>query len=89
MVANGQQVRVSYDRTGDGTWERTETYQYFATDPVPGYEHYTQARGLKSSTGTHGNLVNGRVRVEVWNAIGHGPSTLGTGDRSVLTIPFS
>lgn len=44
-VANGQQVRVSYDRTGDGTWDRTETYNYFATDPAPGFEHYTQARG--------------------------------------------
>lgn len=87
-VANGQQVRVSYDRTGDGSWERTETYQYFATDPVPGYEHYTQARGLKSATGSHGNLVNGKVRVEVWNAIGNGPSTLGTGNQSAVRIPF-
>ncbi|WP_399014841.1 glycoside hydrolase family 16 protein [Streptomyces sp. FIT100] len=87
-VANGQQVRVSYDRTGDGSWERTETYHYFATDPVAGYEHYTQARGLQSATGTHGNLTNGRVRVEVWNAIGNGSSTLGTGNQSVVRIPF-
>ncbi|MFF3320854.1 glycoside hydrolase family 16 protein [Streptomyces sp. NPDC002889] len=87
-VANGQQVRVSYDHTGDGTWDRTETYQYFATDPVAGYEHYTQARGLRSATGTHGNLTNGRVRVEVWSAIGNGPSTLGIGNQSVVRIPF-
>ncbi|MEV7682842.1 glycoside hydrolase family 16 protein [Streptomyces sp. NPDC088341] len=87
-VGNGQQVRVSYDRTGDGTWDRTETYVYFATDPVPGYEHYTQTSGLKSATGTHGNLVNGKVRVEVWNAIGNGTSTLGTGNQSVVRIPF-
>ncbi|MBC9716087.1 family 16 glycosylhydrolase [Streptomyces sp. TRM66268-LWL] len=87
-VANGQQVRVSYDRTGDGSWERTETYHYFATDPVPGYEHYTQARGLKSQTGAHGTMTNGRVRVEVWNAIGNGPSTLGIGNQSRLTVPI-
>ncbi|WP_208106983.1 glycoside hydrolase family 16 protein [Streptomyces sp. GC420] len=87
-VANGQQVRISYDRTGDGTWDRTETYNYFATDPVPGYEHYTQSTGLKSSTGSHGNLTNGKVRVEVWNAIGNGSSTVGTGNQSYVRIPF-
>ncbi|WP_373287112.1 glycoside hydrolase family 16 protein [Wenjunlia tyrosinilytica] len=88
-VGNGQQVRVSYDLTGDGSWDRTETYNYFATDPVTGYEHYTQSRGLKSSTGSLGNLVNGKVRVEVWNAIGNGPSTVGVGNQSVVDIPFS
>ncbi|MGP3952431.1 glycoside hydrolase family 16 protein [Streptomyces sp. 7N604] len=88
-VANGQQVRVSYDRTGDGTWDRTETYHYFATDPVSGYEHYTQAKGLKSATGSHGDLVNGKVRVEVWSAIGSGSSTLGTGNQSVVGIPYA
>ncbi|GBQ01639.1 1,3-beta-glucanase [Streptomyces spongiicola] len=87
-VANGQQIRVSYDRTGDGTWDRTETYHYFATDPVPGYEHYTQTRGLRSATGTHGDLRNGRVRIEVWNAIGSGASTLGAGNQSFVRIPF-
>jgi beta-glucanase (GH16 family) len=87
-VANGQQVRISYDRTGNGVWDRTETYHYFATDPLPGYEHYTHARGLRASTGSHGNLVNGRVRVEVWNAIGNGPSTVGIGNQSRITIPY-
>ncbi|MFI7277285.1 glycoside hydrolase family 16 protein [Streptomyces sp. NPDC049879] len=87
-VGNGQQVRVSYDRTGDGSWDRTETYHYFATDPVPGYEHYRQTAGLRASTGSHGDLVNGRVRVEVWNAIGNGTSTVGIGNQSVITIPF-
>ncbi|MFJ6573017.1 glycoside hydrolase family 16 protein [Streptomyces sp. NPDC091292] len=88
-IANAQQARVSYDLTGDGSWDRTETYNYFATDPVPGYEHYTQAKGLKSATGSLGNMSNGKVRVEVWNAIGNGSSTLGTGNQSQVTIPFS
>src|SRR5262245_12994601 len=54
-VGNGTQVRISYDLTGNGSWDRLETYHYFATDPVPGFEHYTQAAGLASTTGTPGN----------------------------------
>ncbi|MEV4186716.1 hypothetical protein AB0J28_35360, partial [Streptosporangium canum] len=87
-VANGVQARVSYDLTGDGSWDRVETYRYFATDPVAGWEHYTQAAGLQSSSGTLGNLSGGRVRVEIWNAIGGGTTALGTGDRSLVRLPF-
>jgi hypothetical protein len=83
------QVRLSYDLTGNGSWERVETYRYFATDPVPGYEHYTQAAGLQSSSGTLGNLANVTVKVEVWSAIGGSPSTLGLGNLSVVTRPYS
>src|SRR5690606_27281483 len=86
-VGLGQQARVSYDLTGDGDFERTETYHYFATDPVTGWEEYTQARGLKAATGTPGDLKGGTVRLEVWSAIGNGTSQLRTGtDRSVLVI---
>jgi hypothetical protein len=88
-AGNGTQVRVSYDLTGDGSYDRIETYRYFATDPVPGYEHYTNATGLLSSSGALGNLTNGRVRVEVWNAIGGGASSLGTGNQSMVKLPYS
>ncbi|RPK88706.1 hypothetical protein EES46_16820 [Streptomyces sp. ADI98-10] len=89
-VGYAQQARVSYDLTGDGTFERVETFRYFATDPVPGWEDYTSARqGLHSATGTLGDLDGGTVRVEVWNALGNGPSTLQVGRGSVLTIPFA
>ncbi|WP_372495095.1 glycosyl hydrolase [Micromonospora phytophila] len=88
-VGNGVQVRVSYDLTGNGGWERVETYRYFATDPVPGYEHYTQNSGLLSATGALGALANGTVRVEVWSAIGANPTTLGIGDRSVVRLPYT
>lgn len=88
-VGLGQQARVSYDLTGDGTFERTETYHYFATDPVAGWEEYSQARGLKATTGALGDLRGGTVRLEVWSAIGNGTSRLQTGtDRSVLVIPY-
>ncbi len=89
-VALGQQARVSYDLTGDGTFERTETYHYFATDPVAGWEEYNQTRGLKSAAGTLGDLRGGMVRLEVWAAIGDGTARLQTGtDRSVLVIPYA
>jgi len=88
-VGNATQVRVSYDLTGNGGFERVETYRYFATDPVTGYEHYTQAAGLGSATGALGNLSNGTVRVEVWSAIGNGPTTLGVGNQSVLRLPYA
>lgn len=86
-IGNGTRVSVQYDLTGDGTWDRVEVYRYFATDPLPGAERYTQAVGLDRVTGTLGDLRGGTVRVAVWNAIGSGPSTLDTGD-SVLELPF-
>ncbi|WDZ82606.1 beta-1,3-glucanase family protein [Micromonospora cathayae] len=88
-VGNGVQARVSYDLTGDGTYDRVETYHYFATDPVPGFETYRHTQGLRSATGTLGNLVGGTVRVEVWNAIGGAASTVGVGDRSTVTLPYA
>lgn len=87
-VGNGVQARVSYDLTGDGTFDRVETYHYFATDPVPGFETYRHTQGLRATSGTLGDLANGTVRIEVWNAIGRAPSVLGIGDRSTVTLPF-
>lgn len=89
-VGLGQQARVSYDLTGDGSFDRTETFRYFATDPVAGWEEYTQAQGVRETTGAPGNLDGGTVRLEVWSAIGNGTTELRTGtDRSVLVIPYS
>lgn len=89
-VGLGQQARISYDFTGDGTFDRTETYQYFATDPVTGWEEYAHSRGLRSATGSFGDLKGGTVRLEVWGAIGNGTSRLQTGtSTSVVVIPFS
>ncbi|MEV5014303.1 glycosyl hydrolase [Streptomyces sp. NPDC053780] len=88
-VGLGQQARISYDLTGDGSFERTETYRYFATDPVTGWETYGESSGLKSATGPLGNLTGGTVRLEVWSAIGNAPAKLRTGTAdSTLTIPF-
>ncbi|WP_354644764.1 glycosyl hydrolase [Kitasatospora camelliae] len=88
-VGNATQLRLSYDCTGDGNWNRVETYHYYATDPVPGWEHYTQTAGLASATGTPCELVNGTVKAEIWNALGNAPTTLGTGNGSVLNLPYT
>ncbi|WP_210728062.1 hypothetical protein [Cellulomonas septica] len=87
VVGNGTRVSVSYDLTGDGTWDRVEVYRYFATDPVPGVERYTEAVGADRVTGTLGRLTNGTVRVAVWNAIGSGTSTVRLAD-SVVRLPL-
>jgi len=87
-VGNATQVRLSYDLTGDGSVEREETYRYFATDPVPGAEHYTQAVQLQSSSGAFGDLAGGTVTVQVWSAIGSAPTTLGVGSTSLVELPF-
>jgi endoglucanase Acf2 len=94
-VANGVQVRISYDANGSGVYSRSETYHYFATDPVAGWETYTQDRGIQSQTGTPANLAGGCVKLEIWSAIGNGTTTLRTsattaeGNQSTVEIPFT
>ncbi|MET0866414.1 MAG: glycosyl hydrolase [Nakamurella sp.] len=88
-VGNAVQVRVSYDLTANGSWDRVETYKYFPTDPVVGAETYLQSRGLLSATGHLGDLENGAVRVEVWSVLpgaGVGPPSLVAG--SSITLPY-
>lgn len=94
QIANGTQIRISYDFNGDGTYDRVETYRYFAEDNVPGWEKYTQAAGILSSTGSFANLNNGSIRIEIWNAIGTNSVSLRTnatnfeGEQSLITLPF-
>jgi chitodextrinase len=77
-VGNAVQARVSYDFNGDGAYDRTETYNYFATNDLAGLETYSQAQGLKSSTGSLGSFTAGagRVQLQVWSAIGNCASTV-------------
>ena len=94
-IGNGVQVQVSYDFTGDGTWDRTETYNYFATNDVAGVEEYNQGSGIKSSTGTFATtFANGKVQIQIWSAIGNGSSTLrvnasaANGQQSQIVLPY-
>ena len=88
-VGNAVQIRVSFDLTGNGTWDRVETYRYFATDPVPGAEQYTQDAGLLGVSGQLGDLSGGTVRVEIWSALPGGTSPAAIGADSTVTLPFS
>ncbi len=87
-VGNATQVRVSYDLTGNGSFDRVETFRYFATDPVTGWERYSDAVGQVTTTGAFGNLANGTVKVEIWSAIGSAPSTVSLGALSTVTLPY-
>src|SRR5262249_12682368 len=94
QIANGTEVRISYDFNGDGFYDRVETYRYFAEDNRSGWEAYTQSAGLSSSTGNFANFINGNVKVEVWNAIGSNSVSLRTnatsteGGQSLIVLPF-
>ncbi|WP_127531831.1 glycosyl hydrolase [Paenibacillus kobensis] len=93
-VGNGLQMQIIYDFNGNGSATRTETYNYFATNDVTGWEDYSQGSGLKSSAGSFANMNNGKVTIKVWSAIGNGSSTLrvnassANGQQSAVTIPF-
>jgi hypothetical protein len=80
VSAAGRHLHAFVGLPGDGSWDRLETDRYFATDPVPGWEHYGQQAGLLSSSGALGDLRNGRVRVEVWSPLGATTNALGVGN---------
>ena len=88
-VGNGVQIRMSYDLTGNGSWDRVETYRYFATDPVPGAERYTQNAGVVRAGVQLGDLSGGRVQVEIWSALPGGSNPPTVGAESSVMLPFS
>ena len=97
-VGEAAQVEVLYDLTGSGTFNRTELYHFFGTDPVVGYEDYVQTSqgGLETATGTLGNMTNGTIVIKVWNALpgpNAAPMSLSVGTnasaQSDVIIPFT
>ena len=87
-VGNAVQIRLSYDLTGNGSWDRVETFRYFATDPVPGAENYTQQTGLASVTGSWGDLDGGTVQVEIWSALSGPGASPTVASSSSVSLPF-
>lgn len=85
-VGNGTQLRLSFDFDGNGATDRTESFQYFETNNLAGWESYSQARGLNGSSGFYSDFTGGSVTAEIWNAIGHSPVTLQEGASVIL--PF-
>ncbi|MGI3899938.1 MAG: glycosyl hydrolase [Janthinobacterium lividum] len=90
-VADGVQARVTYDFNGDGTPDRVETYNWFATDASPGNESYNQGQGLTSVTGGPMQDMNGgSVKVEMWQANGTGNVSVATNRASsYIALPYS
>ncbi|WP_406364632.1 hypothetical protein [Streptomyces sp. NBC_00645] len=86
-MGNAPQVQLSYDCSGDGSWNRGETYRYFATDPVAGWEHYTERAALISATGAACVLKRNRPGKGVER---HRQRTqhLGTGDLSEIHLSY-
>ena len=87
------QTRVSYDFNGDGVLDRIETFQQYATDPDPNrYEKYTGSKlNVIKTVGSYAPLVNGRVRFEIWQALGPAgdvPMTIRT-DAPFKTEPWN
>ena len=62
---------------------------------MPGTENYTQATGVRASTGSLAAMNGGCVRLELWNAIGNAPTTVrvdatsAQSNQSTVTIPFT
>jgi hypothetical protein len=91
------QARVSYDFTGDGTWDRVDTYRSCALNNITNWEQYTEVirDGLQSSTGAFAHFTGGRIKFEIWSALGNWPIDLRTGvpagqpSQSRLIVPFN
>jgi PKD repeat protein len=68
---------VSYDFTGDGTWDRNETFGVLSPDPLVGYENFNfldPSMRFPPPAGIVGEayqpLVRGTVLVQLWTSIG-------------------
>jgi hypothetical protein len=89
-VADGLQFRVSYDFDGDGKVDRTETYDWYATDAGIGYENYSTSKLIASTGKAMADLKDGSVKVELWRANGSGDLTVQTNSASsYVKVPFS
>lgn len=88
-IANGTQLRVTWDFDGNGTPDRVETWRYFATDDLLGWQTYPDGWGLRSVTGAWRDLAGGTVTAEVWSAIGTGTTQLRVDGTSWIVLPFA
>jgi len=94
------EAQVSYDWTGDGSWDRTELFGVFTPNNIPDFENWNvigapAPKGkLAGSTGAWNNLVGGSVRLQLWSAyptlspIYVRTDTPINGQFSYLKIPF-
>jgi len=102
---SGVQAEIQFDLDGTGVNVVTQEYAFFATNPIVDFEDYnaTARGGLQTTTGTLGNMTNGKVTVKIWNALQgvtlspvsltvgdySGASNVNTPAISNLVIPFN
>jgi endoglucanase Acf2 len=87
-VGDAIQAAISYDFDGNGSFDRTETWSYFATDDVDGWQAYAGSGGPRSVSGAAmQDLVGGTVKVDLWTAIGTHAIAVDIA-RSSLDLPF-
>ena len=84
------QTQFEYDFDGDGTVDRTEMYNLFATDAATGWESYMENFGLLSQNGAYADFVNGSVTVSIWKAFQPDPAFAMVYDESQswITLPY-
>jgi len=83
-IGNGTQATISFDFDGNSVVDRTETYNYFATNDVAGWEIYSQNQQLAAHSGQYADFTGGGVTVEIWNTFGSGDVHLKAGAGLVL-----
>jgi len=65
-LGQATQLELVYDFNGDKSSVRTEIYNLFPTDPINGWEVYTEANGLWSQKGGFANFVGGTLTARLW-----------------------
>jgi len=88
----GVSLRISFDWTGDGTFERIEFWDFFPTNDLAGYERFYGVGAPNAVNLPEGkllaglstlpawqNLTNGVVRIEFWQVLNaYGPISIKT-----------
>jgi len=65
-LGQATQLELVYDFNGDKSSVRTEIYNLFPTDPINGWEVYTEANGLWSQKGGFASFVGGTLTARLW-----------------------
>ena len=79
------------DFDGDGSFDRTEEFAYYATNDLPGGETYAGAGGPQAVSGTgYQDFAGGKLVATFKSVIGTGAVDLGYGggDMSHLLLPY-
>ena len=80
---------IDVDTEGDGSVDFSVIYNFYAVDASSSTtEIYTAAKGVLSQTGSLGDLVNGSIRVTLWNGFGGEDVRISEGEAFIQT-PYS